>query len=155
MDDLKYCFSSIGGVPISWLPDLMSPGTPDCAPNPTLSPILACPAIPTWPPIIHHSPTLVEPAIPACAAITVCEPISSLCAICIRLSNLTPLCTTVAPIVARSTQVLAPISTLSSRITIPICGILSYPFGVGAKPNPSAPITAPECRIHSLPMRQS
>ena len=27
---------------------------------------------------------------------------------------------------------------------MPICGIFSYPFGVGAKPKPSAPMTQPE-----------
>ena len=53
-------------------------------------------------------------------------------------------------LVARSTQVLAPISTLSSMMAIPICGIFSYPSGEGANPNPSAPITQAACRVQWL-----
>ena len=71
--------------------DFIFPGTPDWAPRFTWLPILRCPAMPTCPPNIHHSPTLVEPAMPTWAAMTVCEPISSLWAIWTRLSNFTPL----------------------------------------------------------------
>ena len=145
----------MAGVPIIFSLDLILPGTPACAPIPTLSPTLIWPARPTCPPNIHHSPTLVEPAIPTCEAITVWLPTSTLWAIWIRLSSFTPLCITVAPIVARSTHVLAPISTSSSMIAMPIWGIFSYPSDEGAKPKPSAPITQPACNIQLLPIRQS
>ena len=51
--------------------------------------------------------------------------------------------------------VLAPISTSSPITTLPICGIFSQRPACGAMPNPSAPITTPECRIARAPMRQS
>jgi len=38
--------------------------------------------------------------------------------------------------------------------TPPICGILIHSLPSGANPKPSAPMTAPECRIARLPMRQ-
>ena len=83
--------------------------------KPTLFPILECPAIPTWPPIIHHSPILVELAIQLEQPWYVnlfhhCVLFVSDCLIWHHYALM------VAPIVARSTQVLAPISTLSSRI---------------------------------------
>lgn len=34
-------------------------------------------------------------------------------------------------------------------------GNFSYPSGAGANPNPSAPTTAPACRIQLLPILQS
>ena len=48
---------------------------------------------------------------PACAAITVLEPTSTLCATCIKLSSLAPERMIVEPVVARSIVTLAPIST--------------------------------------------
>ena len=47
------------GVPRICSLDFTLPGTPACAPIPTLSPILICPASPTCPPNIHHSPCLL------------------------------------------------------------------------------------------------
>ena len=122
-DERANCFGSIAGYPIKVLPDFVLPGIPDCAPTFTWSPTFMCPATPTCPPNIHHSPIFADPATPTCDAITVWLPISTLCANWIKLSSFAPLCTTVAPIVARSTHVLAPISTLSSMIVIPIWGI--------------------------------
>ena len=68
-------------------------------------------------------PILVEPAIPVCAAITVCSPISTLCAICIWLSSLTPFPILVAPSVALSIVEFAPMSTWSAMRTQPVWGI--------------------------------
>jgi hypothetical protein len=51
----------------------------------------------------------------------------------------------VEPNVALSIVEAEPISTLSSIITLPICGIaLNSPFLSGTKPKPSQPIIAPE-----------
>jgi hypothetical protein len=48
-----------------------------------------------------------------------------------------------------------PTSTSSSIITLPICGIfLNVPSALG-KPNPSAPIIAPECTTLLLPISVS
>ena len=55
-----------------------------------------------------------------------------------------------------STHELAPISTLSSRITFPICSIFTLsPFLSFIKPKPSAPITAPGCNITFSPNTQN
>jgi len=57
------------------------------------------------------------------------------------LSSLTPFLIIVEPKVALSIVEPEPISTLSSMITFPICGIALYsPFSSGAKPKPSEPI---------------
>ena len=45
--------------------------------------------------------------------------------------------------VARSIVELAPNSTSSSMIAVPICGILRWPSEVCRKPKPSAPTAAP------------
>ena len=65
-------------------------------------------------------PTLVEPATPDKPAITVFSPTSTLCAICTKLSNLTPLRNMVEPNVALSIEQFEPISILSSITTFPI-----------------------------------
>ena len=70
-------------------------------------------------------PSLVLPEMPLWAAITVFSPMTTLWATWIRLSSLTPFLIRVSPSVARSMVVQAPISTSSSRTTIPICGIFS------------------------------
>ena len=62
----------------------------------------------------------------------------------------------VEPNVARSTVLFAPISTLSSNITLPIWGTLLYtPISLGAKPKPSAPNTTPLCRVQFFPITVS
>jgi len=117
---------------------------------------LIWPITATCPPIKQFSPTLVEPATPDWAAITVFLPISTLWAIWIRLSNLTPLRIIVEPKVALSIVVAEPISTLSSIITLPICGIFCCsPFSSGKKPKPSAPIIAPELILQFFPITDS
>ena len=83
----------------------------------TPSAILICPTIPTCAAIIQFFPTFVEPATPDNPAITVFSPISTLCAICTKLSNLTPLRSMVEPNVALSIEQFDPISILSSMIT--------------------------------------
>ena len=72
-----------------------------------------------------------------------------------RLSNFTPFLILVDPIVALSIVVLAPISTLSSITTLPICIIFVYWFLLlEAKPNPSAPITDPDWSMQPFPTIQ-
>lgn len=56
----------------------------------TLSAIERCPATPHAPARIQFLPIFVLPAIPHFAAIAVFEPIWTLCAICTRLSIITP-----------------------------------------------------------------
>ena len=92
---------------------------------------------------------------PHCAAMAVLSPISTLWAICTRLSSFTSLWMCVEPMVERSIVVLAPISTLSSTYTLPICGnLLQLPSFSGTNPNPSAPSTQPECRMQFAPTTQ-
>ena len=91
-DERLNVLSGIAGAPIQTLfGSLILPETPVLAPNIVPSAILICPVIPTCPPNTHFLPTLVEPAIPLWAAIAVWSPISTLWAICTRLSILTPL----------------------------------------------------------------
>ena len=71
---------------------------------------------------LHHCRSWCCRLQPACAAITVLCPTSTLWAIWMRLSSLAPLLINVDPIVALSIVALAPISTLSSITTLPICG---------------------------------
>ncbi len=52
-------------------------------------------------------------------------------------------------------QVLAPISTSSPMTTLPSCSIFSQRPWSGAKPKPSAPITAPPWTMPRAPMRQA
>ena len=72
-----------------------------------------------FPAKMQFFPISVEPEIPLCEAITVFSPMTTLCAICTRLSIFTPFSIIVDPMVARSMVVLAPTLTLSFRITFP------------------------------------
>ena len=92
-----------------------------------------CPAAPTWPPMRTKRPTCVLPERPTWAARALPSPIEQPCAIITRLSILAPRRMTVAPTAARSTVVLAPISTSSSSTTVPAWTIL--------RAVPSAPMT--------------
>ena len=100
----------------------------------------------------QRAPMVVDPAIPVWAAMTVCLPMLTLWATWMRLSSLTPSPRTVDPSVARSMVVPAPISHPSPMTTLPSWGTFSYRPSAGAKPNPSAPMMAPACRMHSAPM---
>jgi len=92
---------------------------------------------------------------PVWADDTVFSPICTLWPIWIRLSSFTPRRMTVESVLARSMQVLAPISTSSSITTLPSWGILSNPpAALGMNPNPSAPITAPAWRMQFAPTMQ-
>src|SRR6202051_1016644 len=53
----------------------------------------------------------------------------------------------------RSIVVFAPISTSSPIWTLPTCGTFTQVPASGAKPKPSAPTTAPACRMQRRPMR--
>ena len=90
----------------------------------TLSPTIKWPLTPACPPIWQFSPIFEDPAIPHWAAITVFLPITTLWAIWIWLSSLTPSCIIVDPKVALSIEVNAPTLTLFFIITLPIWGIL-------------------------------
>ena len=107
----------------------------------------------TPPPIIQRLPTFVLPATPDIAAMIVCAPMRTLCAICTRLSSFTPSSMTVSSIAPRSIVVFAPISTSSPITTLPTCGIFCHVPRSGAKPKPSAPMTAPGCTMQRAPMR--
>ena len=114
----------------------------------TLSPMVTWSAMPTCPARKQLCPTFEVPAMPVWAEETVFSPICTLWPIWIRLSSFTPRRMIVESVLARSMQVLAPISTSSSTTTLPSCGILSKPpAALGMKPKPSAPITAPACRM--------
>ncbi len=93
------------------------------------------------------------PAMPTQPAITVCAPMTQLCATWIWLSSLTPSSITVSPIVPRSTVVLAPISTSLPITTPPAWGILIQRPSSGAKPKPSAPMTTPLAMMQRSPSR--
>ena len=75
------------------------------------------------------SPSSAEPAMPHWATITQWRPITTLWAICTRLSILVPSPITVSASAPRSMVVLAPISTSSPMMTRPICGTFRWPFG--------------------------
>ena len=64
------------------------------------------------------------PEMPTCEMIREPSPISTLCAICTRLSIFVPLPMTVEPSAPRSIVTFAPISTSSPMTTLPICGTL-------------------------------
>src|SRR3989304_4038726 len=99
-----------------------------------------------------------ERAHPASAthpAIAVCAPTRTLWPIWIWLSSFTPSSITVSSMVPRSIVVLAPISTSSPITARPICGILIQRPASCAMPNPSAPITAPECTTTRAPIAQA
>ena len=113
-----------------------------------------CPTTPTWPARVTLLPIFVLPAIPTCATITESSPISTLWAICTKLSIFVPLPITVSPNVALSIVTHAPISTSSSILTIPTCGILWKLLPSFANPKPSLPITALQCTITRLPTEQ-
>ena len=108
---------------MTWLPDFTFFTIPDWAFAITFSPTFKCPDTPTCPAKIVLLPILLLPAIPTCPQITTFSPIETLCAIWTKLSILDPLPITVFPNLALSTHELAPISTLSSIITTPSCGI--------------------------------
>ncbi len=146
-------------------PDTVAPGsrscaTPDWAPMRAPSPMERCPMIPTCPATTTPMPSLLDPETPDCATRRESGPTSTLWATMTRSSILTPRPMRVTPRAARSTQLLAPISTSSSTTTIPTCGNLKWrgpwpsPSGSKANPNPSAPITTPGCRMTRFPRRQ-
>ncbi len=91
---------------------------------------------------------------PTKAAIAQCAPIRQLWPIWHRLSILVPLPTEVAPVWARSMQVLAPISTSSPRVTMPTCGIFISRPSRKAQPKPSLPMVAPACSTTRSPSVQ-
>src|SRR5271169_5319989 len=68
------------------------------------------------------------------------------------LSNLVPSPIEVTPSAARSTQELAPISTKFPISTRPTWGNLCQRSCSITYPNPSAPITQPECRMVPRPI---
>ena len=115
-------------------------------------PIVTWSAMPTCPARKQFEPTFEVPAMPVWADDTVFSPICTLWPIWIRLSSFTPRRMMVESVLARSMQVLAPISTSSSMTTLPSWGILSNPpAALGMNPKPSAPITAPAWRMQRLP----
>ena len=86
-------------------------------PMQTLSPMVTWSAMPTCPARKQLCPTFEVPAMPVWAEETVFSPICTLWPIWIRLSSFTPRRMTVESVLARSMQVLAPISTSSSMMT--------------------------------------
>ncbi len=92
---------------------------------------------------------------PTQAAIAVWAPMRTLWPTCIWLSSLAPSSITVSSSAPRSTVVFAPISTSFPITTRPICGTLSQRPSSIAMPNPSAPITTPECSMTRSPMTQA
>ncbi len=120
----------------------------------TPSAIVMCPTIPTPPPIMQWLPIMVDPEMPTHPAMAVCAPMRLLWPTWTWLSILAPSPITVSPIAPRSTVVFAPISTSGPMTTRPTCGIFSQAPPSGAKPNPSAPMTLPECRMQRSPTTQ-
>ncbi len=110
------------------------------------------PAIIAAPPILQLRPMVVLPAIPAQPAIAVWAPMRQLCPIWIWLSSLTSSSITVSPIAPRSIVVLAPISTSAPMIVRPSWGTLTQRPSCSAMPKPSAPITAPACKMVRAPI---
>src|SRR5574341_108391 len=125
--------SGFAGEPATCAPGSRSCPTPDCALMTARSPMVRWPTMPDWPQQTTPIPSLVEPEIPTCDARIESGPISTLWAVWTGLSILAPRQMRVTPSVARSTQVLAPISTSSSITTIPTCGILKWR---GPRPSP-------------------
>src|SRR5207302_417159 len=94
------------------------------------------------------------PATNTAAAMATSSPICTLCAMWTRLSSLVPRPIRVTPSMARSTVVLAPISTSSSMTTRPIWGMWMCRRSAScAYPNPSLPTTAPLCTTTRAPRR--
>ena len=85
---------------------------------------------------------------------TVCAPMTQLCATWMRLSSFTPSSMTVSSSAPRSIVVLAPISTSSPMRTPPTCGIFTHAPASRAMPKPSAPMTTPECTMQRAPSLQ-
>ncbi|MBK7877967.1 MAG: hypothetical protein IPJ77_20005 [Planctomycetes bacterium] len=139
------------GQPITSAPAGTSLKTPAWPPTRAPAPISMWPLTPACPARIARGPTRVEPAMPTCAIRSAPSPTTTLCAMCTRLSILTPRPMRVAPKRPRSIAAFAPISTSSSTTTLPHCGILRQPSRVGSKPKPSEPITAPACTMQRAP----
>ena len=95
-----------------------------CAPIFTSSQTFRWPSTPESPPIWKFLPIIVEPAIAQEAAIAEFSPISTLCAICIRLSKIVPSFITVSSIAPLSIVQFAPISTFLPIKSPPSCSIL-------------------------------
>src|SRR5690606_11107385 len=85
----------------------------------TLSAILMWPTTPTAPANTQFLPIVVLPAIPHFAASAVLAPILTLCAICTRLSIITPCCKIVSSNAPRSILQFDPIRTSSAIRTEP------------------------------------
>src|SRR5437588_9883175 len=77
-----------------------------------------------------------------------------LCPTWTMLSSLVPSPIEVTPSAARSTQAFAPTSTKSPISTRPTCGNLCQRPCSITNPNPSAPITHPECSTLERPISQ-
>ena len=82
---------------------------------------------------MQRLPIVVLPEMPVQAAIAVCAPMRTLCAIMMRLSSFTPSSITVSSMAPRSMVVLAPISTSAPTRTVPSCGTLSQPPRCGGE----------------------
>ena len=85
------------------------------------------------------------PAIPDWPAIKQLSPICTLWATWTWLSKKVFFPITVSVTEPLSIVLLAPISTPSSKITFPICGVLIFLFLTGIKPKPLIPILTPSC----------
>src|SRR5207248_10772858 len=87
---------------------------PVCAVAITRSPIVQCPATPTWPARITSLPTAVDPASPTCAHNSVLVPTDDPCPTCTRLSIFEPRPTRVCPHLHRPRRPLpGPLQSLS------------------------------------------
>ena len=117
--------------------------TPLAPPILTLFPIFKWPEIPAWPPIIVLFPIIVLPEIPTCPAIIQFSPILTLWAICIWLSKKVFLPKMVSEIDPLSIVLFDPISTPSSKITLPMWGVLIFLLLLGIKPKPFTPTYDP------------
>src|SRR5215471_7135282 len=147
--------SGRAGVPhTTWPPRIVFPvGIPACAPAMAPSSSVQWSAIPTCPPTTTPLPRRELPEMPVCAAITLCSPISTLCATCTRLSIFTPVAIRVVSSDPRSIVVLQPISTSSPISTPPTWGNFHCRSSPNTYPNPSPPITVPTCTSTRWPSR--
>ena len=134
---------SIAGMPLTRAPDGTSSWTMLATPTVTSSPSVRCPSTPDFAASVVRWPSRLNPATPLYATSKLSAPMSAAWPICTKLSSFAPRRTNVSPSAGRSMQLLAPTSTSSSTIARPTCGIFTLPSGVGAKPKPSLPTTAP------------
>ena len=119
----------------------------------TSSQMVRCPTMPTAPPIMQRPPIVVLPEMPTHAAIAVCAPMRTLWPIWIWLSSLTPSR-------SRCPRSRRDRSWCWRRSPRPHRCAPRRPAApsatrrpAGAKPNPSAPMTAPGCMSVRAPIR--